>query len=205
MARSEDVKTPEARLSFADGLWELQVDDKGNKSWTCSLLWPKSIDLGALKTVAAKACEEEWPGKSVAWLKDGTIKNPFLDGDGKQGRSKKTGEAHPGYPGHTFIRCKSGEAYRPKLVDKKVLPITSKDGCYSGCYGFAVVNAYTWDNKEQGKGVSFGISMFQVAKDGERLGGGGAGNPEEYFETLPDEGAAPEKTKDGAGAGGLFG
>lgn len=205
MARSEDVKVPLARLAFTDGLWELQVDDKGSKSWQVTLLWPKSVDLKALHAAALAAAKEEWGDKAEGWIKDGTIKNPFLDGDGKQGKSKKTGEPHEGFPGNTFVRCKSGEKYRPKLVDKNVLPITEHDGCYSGCYGYAVVNAYTWDNKEQGKGISFGISMVQVAKDGERLGGGAPGNPDEHFEKIDDEGDAPASTKAGAGAGGLFG
>ena len=75
---------------------------------------------------------------------------------------------------------------------------------YSGCYVYAVVNAFTWENKEKGKGISFGLSMAQFVKDGENLGGGGA-DPEEFFEVIPDTGDAPASTKSGAGAGGLFG
>ena len=86
-----------------------------------------------------------------------------------------------------------------------LLPITSKEELYSGCFGYAVVNAFTWENKENGKGITFGISMFQKAKDGESLGGGGGGNPDEFFEKIADEGDAPAETKTGAGAGGLFG
>jgi hypothetical protein len=53
---------------------------------------------------------------------------------------------------------------------------------------YAVVNAYTWDNPKNGKGVSFGVNMVQVAKDGERLGGGGL-DPSAHFEAIPDDGA----------------
>lgn len=205
MARSEDVKTSLARVAFADGLFTPRKDDKGNESWTCSLLFPKPDTLTALKEAAVKAAKEEWGDKAEAWIKDGTIKSPFLDGDGKQGKSKKTGEPHAGFPGTTFIRVKSGKDYRPKLVNQKVLPITDKEELYSGCYVYAVVNAFTWENKENGKGVTFGISMMQKAKDGERLGGGG-GDPDEYFEKIDDEGDAPKETKTGAGVGGfLFG
>ena len=205
MARSTDAKTPLARLAFANGLFEMQTSDSGRKSWTCSLLFPKTVDLSALHNLALEAAKEEWGDKAVGMIKDGIIKSPFLDGDGKQGKSKKTGEPHAGFPGHTFIRCTSGEDYRPKLVNQKVLPITSKDELYSGCFGYAVVNAFTWENKENGKGITFGISMFQKAKDGESLGGGGGGNPDEFFEKIADEGDAPAETKTGAGADGLFG
>lgn len=204
MARSEDVKTPLARAAFTDGLFTPKTNDKGTKSWQFTLLFPKSENIAALHSAALKAAKEEWGDKAEGWIKDGTIKNPFLDGDGKQGKSKKTGEPHQGFPGHTFIRVQSGEDYRPKLVDRKVLPITSKEELYSGCYVYAVVNAFTWENKENGKGISFGVSMVQKVKDGERLGGG-PGDPEEYFEKLEDEGDAPQETKTGAGAGGLFG
>lgn len=204
MARSEDVKTGLCRFAFTDGLFKLVENDKGKKSWQATLLFAKSENISALHAAALKAAKEEWGDKAEAWIKDGTIKNPFLDGDGKQGKSKKTGEPHAGFPGHTFIRVQSGEDFRPKLVDRKVLPIASKEDFYSGCYGYAVVNAFTWENKENGKGISFGISMAQKVRDGERLGGG-AGAPEEYFEKLEDDGDAPQETKTGAGAGGLFG
>ena len=205
MARSADLKTPLARLAFANGLFDLQTTQSGKKQWNCSLLFPKGADISSLKNLALEAAKEEWGDKAVQMIKDEIIKSPFLDGDGKQGKSKKTGEPHEGFPGTTFIRCTSGEDYRPKLVNQKVLPITSKDELYSGCYVFAVVNAFTWDTKENGKGITFGISMLQKVKDGDRLGGGGGGNPDEHFEKIDDEGDAPAETKQGAGAAGLFG
>jgi hypothetical protein len=204
MARSEDAKTPLARLAFTDSLFVPQQNDDGTKSWNCSLLFSKSIDLKPLHDLALKAAKEEWGDKAEQMIKDGVIKNPFLDGDGPQGRSKETGEPHAGFPGTTFLRVKSGEEYRPKLVNRKVLPITSKDELYSGCYGYAVIHAFTWDYKNK-KGITFGLSMIQVAKDGERLGGGGGVDPEKWAEKIEDEGEAPASTKDGKGAGGLFG
>lgn len=206
MARSADFKTPiQMRLAFAKGLFELQTTQRGTKQWNCTLLAPKGVDRSVFEKAALDAATEEWGDKAVQMLKDGLIKSPFLDGDGAQGKSKKTGEPHPGFPGHWFIRCTSGEDYRPKLVNQKVLPITSKDELYSGCYVFAVLNAFTWINDQQGKGITFGITMLQKAKDGERLGGSGGGSPEEHFEVIPDEGDAPAETKKGDGAAGLFG
>lgn len=209
MARASDIKTPLATVAFTNGLFDGQIDEKTKKkSWTASLLWPKSVSLDELKANAVEAAVAEWGDKAIGWIKDGTIKSPFLDGDGKQGKSKKTGEPHAGFPGNTFVRVKSGEDYRPKLVNKKVLPIASKDELPSGSKVFAVVNAFTWENAEQGKGITFGISMMQVVKVAEGdevLGGGGGGNPDDHFEAIPDEGDAPASVKNGAGASGLFG
>lgn len=205
MARSEDIKTPLARVAFADGLFKLQENDSGRKSWGCSLLFVKGDPgLPKLHAAALDAATQEWGDKAAQMIKDGLIKSPFLDGDGPQGKSKKSGEPHAGFPGTTFIRVVSGEEYRPKLVNQKVLPITSQEELYSGCYVYAVVNAFTWENREKGKGISFGVSMLQKVKDGDRLGGAG-GNPEEYFEKIDDEGDAPAATKSGQGAAGLFG
>jgi hypothetical protein len=204
MARSPDVKTPLARLAFTQHLFKPQERDSGKKQYNCTLLFPKTADLSGLEKAVLDAAVEEWGDKAKELAKNGLIKNPFLDGDGPQGVSKKKGERYAGFAGHRFIRAMSGEDFRPKLVNRKVLPITSQDECYSGCYGYAVVHAFTWENKENGKGVSFGLSMIQVAKDGERLGGLGGGEPEEHFEKLEDEGEAPAATKAGAGAGGLF-
>ncbi|QIG74337.1 hypothetical protein EVC08_025 [Rhizobium phage RHph_N65] len=206
MARSADIKAPLARLAFTDSLFKPQERDNGKKQWGCSLLWPKGTDLSALEKAAVDAAVEEWGDKAAQMIKDKLIHSPFLDGDGPQGKNKETGKEHMGFPGHRFIRVISGEEYRPKLVNRQVLPITDKADCASGMLAYAVVNAFTWENKEKGKGISFGVSMIQVAKDdGVRLGGsGGGGNPEQFFEKIEDAGDAPDTTKSGAGAAGLF-
>ena len=205
MARSEDAKTPLVRLAFSDGLFTLREDDWGNKNWTATLLIPKSDNLAVYEKLALEAAQAEWGDKARQMFKDKLIHSPFLDGDGPQGKSKKTGEPHAGFPGHWFLRVKSGEDYRPTLIDRQKLPITDKAKLYSGCYGYAVVHCFTWDNDKKGKGLTFGISMFQFVKDGEHLGGGGGVDVDKWAEVIPDEGAAPDSTKSGAGAGGLFG
>jgi hypothetical protein len=80
------------------------------------------------------------------------------------------------------------------------------DQIKSGDYGFAVLHAYTWTNDQNGDGVSFGIDYLQKTKAGEPLGGTGAGGVDvgSVYEAVEDTGAAPEATKTGAGAGGLF-
>jgi hypothetical protein len=208
MARSEDTKAPEATVAYAHNLFELQEREGGKKGFGCSLLFKKGTDISGLQNLALDAAVAEWGDKAVQWIKDEVIKNPFLDGDGKQAVSKKTGERHPGFAGHTFIRCVSGVDYKPKVFDKKRNPVMDKAECPSGSKVFAVVNAFTWENKENGKGISFGISLVQVIKKAvgdEILGGAGGPDPDKFLEKIDDEGDAPETTKGGAGAAGLFG
>lgn len=210
MARSADLSTQkhklECRFAFVNGLFDLQTTQSGKKQWNVTMLFPKTADLLPLKELAMEAAVEEWGDKAKQMLADGLIKSPFLDGDGPQGKSKKNGEPHAGFPGHTFIRCTSGEDYRPKLLNGQLLPITSKAELKSGDYGYAVVNAFTWENKENGKGITFGVSMVLKSRDGESLGGGGgAGDPDDYFEKIEDQGSVPDEAKGGDGAAGFFG
>lgn len=208
MARSEDSKTPQGVIAFSRDLFTARARDNGSKGYGCTILFPKSTDLSTLKGLAVDAAVEEWGDKAKQMIADGIIKSPFLDGDGKQGKSKETGEPHKGYPGHTFIRCTSGEKFKPKVFDRKRNPIMDEEDCPSGSQVLAVVNAFTWDTKENGKGISFGVSLVQVVKKAEGdevLGGGGGPDPDKWLEKIEDEGEAPAATKGGAGAGGLFG
>ena len=209
MERSEDFKTGLVRVAFSRDLFTpKEKANSAKKQYGCTLLIPKGPGvLAPYEKAIIEAGRKEHGEKFEQKFKDGLIKSPLLDGDGKQGMNKKTGERHPGYAGHWFIRPTSGEGFPPKVVDKRVMPIVNADfpdGLYSGCYVFAVINAYTWYNQENGHGISFGISMVQKAKDGEKLGGGGGADVEKWAEVIEDEGEAPAETKSGSGAGGLF-
>lgn len=209
MQRSEDFlvgpKGTKVRLSWTDDLFKARESENGKKKFGCTILIPKSTDLTAMKEAMVSVCRAEWGDKADQWIKDGIIKNPILDGDGPQGLNKKNGERHAGYAGHWFIRATTGEDYPPKLLNRKVMPITSKEELKSGDYAFAVCNAHTWFNEKNGKGVSFGLVMLQVVERGESLGGWGGANPDDFFDKIEDEGAAPAATTSGAGAAGLFG
>jgi hypothetical protein len=202
-----DIKTPEAILSYAGDLFELRERDNGGKGYGCTLIFKKGTDLSALHEEALRAAQEKWPGKPVKdWIKDGTIKSPFLDGDGKQGRTQE-GDPRPELVNSWFIRCTSGEKFKPKVFDRRRNPIYEVAEAPSGSRVFGVVNAYPWDNPKNGKGISFGISIVQVIKKAEGdeiLGGGGGPDPDKFLETIADEGEAPASTRSGAGAGGLF-
>jgi hypothetical protein len=200
----------EGRFAFTKDLFQTRTDPETgkNRGYGCTILFPKTADLAPLKDLAVQAAVAQWGDKAKAWLADGTIKSPFLDGDGKQGRSNKTGERHPGYEGHVFIRASSGPDYKPGVFvpDGNGFSPATPETFYSGCYGFAGLNAFTWDNPKNGKGVTFGVSIVAKSRDGEKLGGGGApSDPNAFFEAIPDEGEAPKETAGGSGAAGFFG
>lgn len=215
MARSQDLSFQklglETRVSYAQYAFEPNTTETGKKQYQLTCLFPKTANKAALDQLVLDVLVEEFGGKMggeagiIDAIKNGVIKSPFLDGDGKQGRDKE-GKPKEGYAGHWFIRCISGEEYPPKMFVSRngaIVP-ASKADIRSGDYGFPVVNAVTWDNPKNGKGASFGFSMFMKSRDGQSLGGGGPTSPDEYFTPIKDEGEAPAETK-GAGAGGLFG
>lgn len=200
---SADISTPLARSAFVS-LARPRKNDKGQEKYEINLLWPKGTDLSVVEAAVLEAAKGEWGDKAVQMFKDGLIKNPFLDGDGPQAVNKKTGERYAGFAGQRFIRCSANGDHKPRVYDQKVVLSVDPNLIYSGCYVHAVINAFTWVNEQNGKGVSFGVKMVQFAKDGEKLGGGGDADPNDHFKPQVDA-SVPAGTTDGKGAAGLFG
>lgn len=220
---SENFRAPDCRLGFDLYLLQPQkktndagqpVVDKSGKQveeWGATFIFSNSTPKTVFEKAIVEACvKAKWgdEAKIVEMIKNGLIKSPFLAGDGKEARFKKgdkAGELQPGYgPDVWFIRTNTRIAPPVRFKDPNVQ--ATRDEVYAGCYGFPVLNAYTWEGNT-GKGVTFGLQYFQKLRDGEKLftGGGTAVDAADYFEKIADEGAAPAETKNGAGAGGLFG
>lgn len=207
--RSEPIKAPLARVSFAQFLFKpnKRQNDDGSTSekFEATFIFEAGADLSELKKAAVEVATAKWGEKAAGWIKDGMIKNPFLDGGGKQARSQKTGELHPGMgEGKTFIRTQS--QYQPPVVDQRRLPITDPSKLPSGSLVYPVVHIFAWENKKQGKGLSFGIDAVQLVKDdGTRFGGGGGANPDDFFEKIEDDGGPDGGDEPVNNAADLFG
>jgi hypothetical protein len=208
MAKVDDFKSPPCRVSYAQNLFEARaVEEGGKKKFGCTLIF-EAKDKGELEKILAQAITAEWGDKGLERARSGLIKSPILAGDGKEARNKTTGEIHPGLGADkVFIRVSS--LYEPQVRYKSAnVPAkygAGPDEIKSGDYGFAVLNAFAWNNPKSGDGVSFGIQYFQKTRDGESLGGTGGVDVDKYFEKIADTGAAPAAAQTGAGAGGLFG
>ncbi len=201
--RTDTTKSPLMRISYAFSLYTGKVNSNGVEKFGCTLILPKADIEGMkkLQSMVAEVVKGEWGDKGVERFKNGLIKNPILAGDGKEARNKETGDIHPGLGADfVFIRPTSNEAV--KVFNAKVQP-ASDDEIVSGYWGYPVLNAYAWHNRSNGDGVSFGISMIQIVKEDESLGGNGAGrDPNAFFETVQTEGGGDVSS--GAGAGGMF-
>jgi hypothetical protein len=206
MARSDVFQTTLCRLSYAQSLFRARAAAEGApKRFGATLIFPK-LDRPTLEKYVADVIVAEWGPKGIEKAKAGLIKSPFLAGDGKEARNKQSGDLHPGMGADVFfIRAQAGEN-RPPWVrgPKDKNRQATEEEVYSGCYGRAVINCFAWHNAQSGDGVSFGIAGFQKHLDGERLGGSGGSDPDKWTETVEDSGPAPDATKTGAGASGLF-
>jgi hypothetical protein len=205
MARSEDFKTPPCRVSYAQQLFKARAQEEGKAPKFGATLIFANEHKAALEKVIAGVLKEQWPNDWQERAKKGLIKSPFLAGDGKEARNKTTGDLHPGMGADVFfIRVQANEDRPPVVRYKSATIPATEDEVYSGCRGFAVLNAFAWHNDKNGDGVSFGISYFQKTGDDERLGGSGQVDPEKWHEKIEDSGDAPAETQNGGGAGGLF-
>ena len=204
MERSSDFKTSLCRVSFAGSLFKPRAQQEGGvEKYGCTLIFDKTCDRTALDAAVKGVIIAQWGDKGLDRAKAGLIKSPFLDGYGKEARNKKTGELHPGFgPDVFFLRVQS--IRQPVIRYRSEHIAATEEEVYSGCYGKAVLNAFAWTNAQNGDGVSFGIQFFQKIKDGERLGGSGGVDTAKWMEAVPDQGEAPEATRGGAGASGLF-
>lgn len=212
MATSQKAKLGLTRFGYVQDLFKTRTQESGAEKFGTTIYVSKT-DTASLKTlenlIIEAAVNEGWgdEAKIRDLIGKGLIKMPILDGDGRQGMTAD-GTPKDGHAGHFFIRASSGANFKPQVVDENVQPITSYDPARfkSGDYGYPVVSAFPWDHPKTGKGVSINIDAVQKIKAGESLGGGGGVDPDKFFKTEKvDAENAPDKTKSGAGAGGLFG
>lgn len=206
MARSDEFKSEMCTLSYAQGLFKARVQEEGKKpKFGATLIFSKA-DRPSLEKHVADVILKEWGPKGLERAKAGVIKSPFLAGDGKEARNKQSGKINPGLgPDVFFIRPTANEDRPPAVRWKNPNVQETETNVYSGCRGKAVLNCFAWKNDKGGEGISFGIQMFQKLGEGDRLGGSSGVDPEKWHESVPDEGPAPDATKTGAGAAGLFG
>jgi hypothetical protein len=159
---AKQVVTPKARLNFAHLFTPRQRLNQGELVYQCVLVFddPRT-DLTALRNAAAAAAKEKWGADWIKWSKLSNFKKPLRRCEEKDDR-----ESFPA--GCWFMTTWSKN--QPGMVDQANRPILSEKQLYSGCYVYADVNAFAFD-QQGSKGVSFGLNNIQKVADGERLDG----------------------------------
>lgn len=168
-----DVLTPPVRLAFpALFVPRKRAPNNDVLTYQATILLPPDLDLTPFKKAMVAAMEKKF-GKVIQLP---AAKNPIHDCEEKP---------YNGFaPGWRYIGMHNSE--RPSVFDRRGMPITDPKLVYPGCWVRIYTNAFAWDNKVGGKGVSFGLNGVQFVRDDDRLDG--RRNPIDVFDPLDDLG-----------------
>lgn len=181
----------EVRMNFAR-VFEPESFNGGEPKYSVILSFSKS-DKALIKKIhdALNECIEKATAKYGGKLPKGFKVIELKDGD-----IDYEGEGFPG-----LYTIKASSAYKPEVVKKGIVmgkpqfvPITDEDEFYSGCYGYASVSFFCYDNGVS-KGITCGLNSLLKSRDGERLGGGG-GSAAQDFASVMDDLDLPEADND---------
>jgi hypothetical protein len=163
---SEAITIGLVRFSYAH-VWEPYTPPTGgDPKYSVTMLIPKS-DANTLNLIMAKIEEAKTEGASAKWSGKipAMLRLPIYDGDGPRPSGELFGEE---CRGHYVLTAKSSSA--PSVVDAGCQPILNKADFYSGCYGYASINFFAYN--QGSNGVGCGLNHVMKKQDGEPLAGG---------------------------------
>lgn len=173
----------EARMNFCR-VFEPESFNGGDPKYSVILSFDKDDEALVAKIEAAiNECVE----KAKTSKYGGKLPKGFKVIELKDGDEDYEGE---GFPGQYTIKASS--AYKPEVVKKgkvmgktQFVPITDEDEFYSGCYGYASVSFFAYDNGVS-KGVTCGLNSLLKSRDGERFGNGGGSAAADFAGVIDD-------------------
>lgn len=196
----------EVRFSYCHLFTPEAVGESNDKKYSVVLIIPKNDSANLAKIEAAynaalqAGIAQKFGGKKPLGLKsplrDGD--EMFTDSDGIEKRLK--GDEFQGcYYLNAKSNTKPGVVKRVKLNgENKLVEVVDEQEVYSGCYGFASINFYAYNNAGN-RGIGVGLNNILKTRDGDFLGGrssaqtdfGGIDldaydNPEAWEEDLPE-------------------
>ena len=167
------------RWAFTN-VWEPKSINGGTPKYSVSLIIPKS-DKKTIERVKAaieaayKEGESKLKGNAKSVPALSTLKIPLRDGDAER-------PDDPAYANAYFVNANSATA--PGIVDKTCQPILDRSEVYSGVYGRASINFYSF-NSNGNRGIACSLNNLQKIRDGEALGG--KSRAEDDFASDPDD------------------
>lgn len=189
------VKIGEVRFSYVHIFTPEAAAEGGDKKYSVSLIIPKSNKklIADIKTAIEAATQA-----GIASRFDGkrpvNLRSPLRDGD----LERADDEAYAGaYFINVSSKTKPGIVKRMKVNgENRLVEVTNEDDIYSGCYGFASVNFFAYNNKGN-RGIGAGLNNILKTRDGEYLGGRSSAESDfgngavdldayENFEDLPE-------------------
>lgn len=180
----ERIIIPEARLAFADAIFEKKSVNGGEPQFGCTLIIPPS------STAIAQITAEEDRLAGLAWKDKAATMLQMIRAANNQALKPGALKAKfDGFQGNYFVSVNS--KVRPTIVDRNGAPLAPSDGKpYSGCYVLAHISLWTMDN-QWGQKINANLLGLQFLRDGDAFAGGPAPAAVEDFANLDAGGAAP--------------
>ena len=159
----------EVRFSYVHVFQPEAVAEGADKKYSLSLIIPKSnTKLVAQIKEAIKAAVQAGIATKFGGKQPTGLKNPLRDGDEERPDDEAYADAY-------FINATSRT--KPGIVkamtvggEKKLVEVTNEEDIYSGCYGYASVNFFPFNNAGN-RGIAAGLNNVLKTSDGDFLGG----------------------------------
>lgn len=195
-AKSDLFQTPIGFLSFPNLAKPRAAEAGAKEKYSTAIVFHEDTDISEVKAIALGVLAEAFYGgdekKAKKAVQTGAVKWPFRRDLESKGYEERAGE------GGTFLNARSSAERRPGVVFPYKDPDTGKPAsvpleqvatvAYPGANARLLLQAYSYDHPQGGKGVSLGLAGVQVTGGGERLDGRVAA--EDAFEV--DDEATPE-------------
>lgn len=173
----------EAQMNFVR-VFEPEAFNGGDPKYSVILSFPQENgELVKKIQDAIDACVE----KAKTTMYGGKLPKNFKIIELKDG---DTDYEKDGFAGQFTLKASS--AYKPEVVKKatvmgkpQLVPITDEEEFYSGCFGYASVSFFAYDNGVS-KGVTCGLNSLLKSRDGERLGGGSGSAATDFADVIGD-------------------
>lgn len=160
---------------------------EGQPKYSVMALFEKGQDLSPLKKLAEAAMIKKFGPDKKKWPQ---VPDFLMDQAEKAKETDGKRVLPPGFvEGAKYMYLDSKN--KPVIVDQSKRDITDQNKIYSGCKGYAVVNAKYWERKDRyGSkcGIKFYLNGFQLHSDGPPIGG--FTKAEDLFEAIDDTGDA---------------
>jgi hypothetical protein len=186
--KSGAVITAKGRLAYADGIYKKKLPmgetDQAKAKFSTSLLFPKGADLGLLKELVDKTCKDKWGADYKK--KYGKIKIPFHPTEDHP----KIGVDPEEFP--VFIR--TAATRKPEVVHANGKDCEDEEQIYSGRWALISVEAWTYDHKTGGKGVSLNLNNVLLLDHDDPIGSKRTTADADFAGIVTDDGEKPSST-----------
>lgn len=175
---SGNIFSGPVRLAFTQNVFKAGksagADEGAAEKFGCTILFPPDTKFGVFVDAWTKLARESFPQRWDAQGKPIGLHSPFHDQVDKTVGTKP----YAGFtPGAMYMAV--GSLYKPQVFDMSQRLITDETQVYSGCWAFAILNAYKYSNKKTG--VGFGLQALIKLADDDKLGGGGGVSADAAF------------------------